>query len=116
MNTTNSHFSSQYRLNVQPDMSDMTSFYKSYNAELNKQRFLERYTPALSSRTLIYDQERITPPPNRYGTRMIRYIDNTVHYSPAGMDMRNSTRATGSSFTKPFNVSYPQNSTFILGC
>lgn len=115
MMNTNSHLSSQYRLNVQPNMSDVTSIYKSYNPELTNQRFMERYTPALSSKTLVYDQERVVSPPNRYGTRFIRYVDNTVRYSPAGMNMENSTRGTGSSFTKPFNVSYPQNSAFILG-
>ena len=112
---TNKHFTNQMRSDVKPDMSDMTSFHKSYNVALTNDVYLDRYTPALSSKTLIYHQERITPGPNRYGTRLIRYVDPTVHYSPAGMDMRNSTKQTGLSFTYPMKVHYPQNVSFILG-
>lgn len=113
--TTNTHFSSQHRLGVQPNMSDVTSMFKSYNPLLTQQRDLERYTPALSSKTLIFDQSRVTEPLNYYGTRYIRYVDPTVKYHPAGMDGRNSTRATGEAFTKPMQKHYPQNVSFILG-
>ena len=112
---SNKHFSNQMRSDVQADMSEMTSFHKSYNVALTNEKYLQRYTPALSSKTLVYHQERITPGPNRYGTRLIRYVDPTVHYSPAGMSGINSTRATGLSFTYPTKVHYPQNVSFILG-
>lgn len=112
---TNTHFTNQMRSDKQPDMSEMTSIFKSYNNALTNDRYLERYTPALSSRTLVHPQERITEGPNRFGTRLIRYVDPIVHYSPAGIDMRNSMRATGEAFTYPTKVHYPQNTTFILG-
>lgn len=111
--TDNSHKLKEHRLGVKPDMSANLSHYNSYNVELSKKRYLERYVPALSSKTLIYPQDRITPPPNRYGTRMIRFVDPTVYYRPAGMDGKNSTMATGSSFTYQKKVSYPQNVSFI---
>ena len=111
--TDNSHKLKEYRLGVKPDMSTMLSHYNSHSAEISKQRYLERYVPALSSKTLIYPQDRIISPPNRYGTRMIRFIDPTVHYRPAGIDGMNSTMATGSSFTYQKQVSYPQNVSFI---
>jgi hypothetical protein len=111
--TSNTHKTSDQRLNVRPNMSDMTSFDNSYNVALTRERYSQRYAPALSSKTLIYDQARIGPPPTRYGTRFIRYVDPTVRYSPAGMDMRNSMKATGLAFTKPTPVNYPQNVSFI---
>lgn len=113
--STNAHFTNQMRSDKKPDMSEMTSFHKSYNVELTRDRYVDRYTPALSSKTLVYHQERINPGPNRFGTRLIRYVDPTVHYSPAGIDMRNSTKQTGLSFTYPTKVHYPQNTNFVLG-
>lgn len=120
MNTTqpmnNGHKSKEARYDVKPNMSEMLGFHNSYNVALTRERYLERYTPALSSKTLIYDQSRITPPLNRYGTRLIPYNDPTVIYRPAGMDGRNSTRQTGEPlFPQSPKVTFPQNVSFIRG-
>lgn len=112
--TSNGHKHAEHRLGVKPDMSKTLSFYNSYNVELKNERDSARaYTPALSSKTLIYDQTRVIEPPNRYGHRFIRYIDPTVRHRPAGMDGQNNTRATGNAFTYKKGVVYPQNVSFI---
>lgn len=108
--TSNSFAFVQARLGVQPDMSDVLSFDKSYNRRLTTMRDLERgNTPALSSKTLIYDQSRIVSPMNYYGTRFIDGTAKVYRHNPAGMDGRNSTARTGMAFTKPFQAQYPQN-------
>lgn len=113
---SNGHQSRDVRMNVQPNMSDVLSYHDNYNVALSRERYMDRYTPALSSKTLIYDQARVTSPPNRYGTRLIRYVDPTVIYRPAGMDGVNSTRQSGEPmFPQPHRVFYPQNTNFILG-
>ncbi len=111
--TNNSHKSKDTRYDTQPNMSAMLSHFNSHSREISKQRYAERYVPALSSKTLVHPQERITPPLNRLGTHMIRYIDPTVRHRPAGMDGVNNTRATGEPlFTEPHRVKYPQNLCF----
>lgn len=107
--TTNFNQFSQFRLGVQPDMSDVLSFEKSFNPDLTIVRDLQRgNVPALDSKTLIYDQSRIVSPTNYYGTRFINFKDPIVIYNPAGLDNINSTKATGVSFTKPFKRQFPQ--------
>lgn len=107
--TTNASMSSQFRMGVKPNMSDVLSHKQSYNLQLKTMRDLERgNVPAIDSKTLIYDQSRIVSPTNYYGTRFIRYIDPTRKINPAGIDGRNSTRATGEAFTKPVKPQYPQ--------
>lgn len=108
--TSNSFVFSQSRLGVKPDMSDVLSFDKSYNRQLTKVRDLERgNVPALSSKTLIYDQSRVVSPMNYYGTKFIDGTDSVYRHNPAGIDGRNSTRATGMAFTQPFKRQFPQN-------
>lgn len=112
--TSNSHKTEEHRKGVKPNMSQMLSHNNSYNVELKNERYKARaYTPALSSKTLIYDQSRVIEPPNRYGHRFITYNDPTVRIRPAGMDGKNNTRATGNSFTYKKGVQYPQNVSFI---
>lgn len=115
MNTTNSHLTSDFRLDRKKDLSQTLSYFNSYNVDLTRMRDLDRYRTGYSDKTNIFDQSRVVSPTNYYGTRFIRYVDNTVKYYPAGMDGRNSTRGTGMAFTKPMQKSYPQNSIFILG-
>jgi hypothetical protein len=108
--TSNFNVFSQYRLDVKADMSDLLSFNKSYNSQLTTMRDLQRgNVPFIDSKTLIYDQSRIVSPMNYYGTKFIEFKDHTVRHNPAGIFNQNSTRATGSSFTKPFIKSFPQN-------
>jgi len=100
--TTNAHFSTQYRLNVKPDYSDMLSYNNSYNVGLTRERDLSRYTTGYSDRTNIYDNARTVNPTNYFGKQFFKDYDRTPHYSPAGMNMVNSTVQTGKAFTKPF--------------
>lgn len=109
--TDNSHKSKAFLYDVKPNMSEMTNYNNSYNVALTKERYNSRYTPALSSKTLVYDQSRQTPLPVIFGTKFVRYIDPTVIHRPAGMDGINSTRMTGQPlFPQPQRgVYYPQN-------
>ena len=107
--TTNANVFSQHRMDVKPNMSDWITSTIAYNSAFTKARDNERgNVPAIDSKTLIYDQSRIVSPTNYYGTRFIRYIDPTRKINPAGIDGRNSTRATGEAFTKPVKPQYPQ--------
>ena len=115
MNTTNSHLTSDVRLDRKKDLSQILSYHNSYNVDLTRERDLNRYKTGYSDKTNIYDQSRVVEPLKNFGTRFIRYINPTVKYYPAGMDGINSTKATGMAFTKPVQKSYPQNTTFILG-
>lgn len=107
--TTNANVFSQYRLGVKSDMSDRLKMTTNSQTQLKTVRDLERgNTPAISSKTLIYDQSRIVSPTNYYGTRFIRNIDPYYKINPAGIDGRNSTTQSGVSFTKPFVKAFPQ--------
>jgi hypothetical protein len=102
MINTNAHTSDTHRYNIKPDVREMVSY--KYGKELTRERYMEGYTPGISSRSLIYDQSRIYPGPNRFGTRFIRYNDMTIKPRAAGMDGTNSTKQTG----KPFFESKPK--------
>lgn len=112
--TSNGHKSVNVRENVKPNLTDNLSYYKSNNVALTRARDKESYTPGISSKTWIYDQERIVPGLNRLGTRVIRYNDTPFIYRPAGMNGENNTRQRGEPLLKtPMRVMYPQNTTFI---
>lgn len=113
--TSNAHFSSQYRLDRKPDMSSQIAYGTSYNVALTRARDLDRYRTAYSSKTNIYDNSRTVSPANHFGTRLITPINQRQLFSPAGMDMVNSTVQSGAAFTKPFVRMFPQNSTFVRG-
>lgn len=99
--STNVHFSSEYRNNVQPNLSSQFSHNSTFNAALTKERDLSRYRTAYSDRTNIFDNARTVSPANYFGKRFVRNYDRVQHYSPAGMDMDNSRVITGEAFTKP---------------
>lgn len=108
--TTNANVFSQYRLGVKPDMTDVFSNHVSHHSQLTHSRDLERgNTPALGSKTLIYDQSRIVSPTNYYGTRFIKGNNVLYKINPAGLDGRNSTRGSGIAFTQTFKHQYPHN-------
>ena len=115
MKKSNSHLSSDYRLERKPDMSQMTNYVDSYNVALTEQRHLDRYRTVFSSRLNIFDNARTVEPSNKFGVHHIPYISPRVRYSPAGMDMVNSREITGQSFTKPFVSKFPQNLNFTRG-
>lgn len=106
---TNAHFSAQYRLDAQPNLSSQFNHKGSHNFALTHARDLERYTPALSSKTNIYDQTRVVEPLNYFGLRFIQGDDTRQRFNPAGMNMENSRPITGQAFTKPVVKQYPQN-------
>jgi hypothetical protein len=106
---SNAHHSLPFRLKAQPDLSVQFAHFDSYNVELTKMRDLARYTPALSSKTLIYDPTRIVSPANYFGVKFIEPCAEGQRFSPAGMDMVNSRKQTGLAFTKPFRKFFPQN-------
>jgi hypothetical protein len=112
MNTqpiSNASFSSQYRLDAQPNLSSQLGYDTSYNAVLTKERDLARYYTSLSSKNNIYDQSRIVSPLNYFGVRFIEGDDTRQRFSPAGMNMENSRKISGVGFTKPVVRHYPQN-------
>ena len=106
---SNTHFSAQYRLDAQPNLSSQFSHTRTYNYALEHSRDLDRYTPAISSKTNIYDQTRVVEPLNYFGLRFIKGDDTRQRFFPAGMDMVNSRPITGEAFTKPVVKHYPQN-------
>ena len=115
MMKSNSHMATEFLLDRKPDMSSQIAHNSSYNVALTRERDLARYRTAYSSKTNIFDQSRVVAPSTYFGTRLITPINNTVRYSPAGMDMVNSTAMTGMSFNKPIKQTLPQKCTFIKG-
>jgi hypothetical protein len=105
--TSNHHLAQDVVQDRKPNLSSQFSHYNTYNFQVTKERDLDRYRTAYSDRTNIFDNARTVSPANYFGIRHIKAIDPTVRYSPAGMDMINSTRATGQSFTKPFVKQFP---------
>jgi hypothetical protein len=98
---SNSHHPAEHRHQVKCDMSEQLAHFKSYNFALTKMRDLARYRTVYSSKLNIFDNSRTTSPTNYFGISHIHNIDRTQLFSPAGMDMQNSTVQTGLAFTKP---------------
>ena len=114
--TSNSHFSSQYRLDRKPDMSSQINHTASFNANMTFQKDLDRFDKQpFSSKLLIFDNTRTVRPHNQFGTRIITPINQRQVFRPGGMDGQNSRPISGVGFTKPFVYSHPQNSTFVKG-
>ena len=111
---SNSHRAVAFRLGQQPNLSFQVAQKNSYNRKLFQERDLARYRTVYSSKLHHFDQARVVQPSNRFGIKHIRNVDPYVRYSPAGMDMRNSTRQSGVSFTRPSRVRYAQNVGFAL--
>lgn len=94
---------------TKPNLSEQFNHKGSYNFALTQARYLERYTPAISSKLNIYDETRVVSPTNYLGIRFIKDDYVQRRYSPAGMDMTNSRKITGEAFTTPFPKMFPQN-------
>lgn len=107
--TSNGHFSESYRLDRKPDLSQQFAHYQTANFAVTKERDLARYRTGFSDRTNIFDNARTVPNTNYFGIRHITFNDPRVRYSPAGMDMVNSTQQTGAAFTKTWRATFPQN-------
>jgi hypothetical protein len=106
---SNAHHSKPFRLDAQPDLSVQFAHFDTYNIDLTQMRDLDRYKTAYSSKLNIYDPARIVSPANYFGVKFIEPNPEGQRFSPAGMDMVNSRKQTGSSFTKPFKKFFPQN-------
>jgi hypothetical protein len=107
--TSNGHLTASYRADRKPDLSQQFAHYQTANFALTRERDLARYRTGYSDRTQIYDNSRTVEPSNYFGIKHITFNNPRVLYSPAGMDMVNSTAQTGAAFTKPWQRTFPQN-------